>query len=160
METINYNTNSSHTCEKVPEIISLTKDIEGVEKRVVIIESKQVDQDKYTLELRDFRTVQMETNKYLSKVVEQNAKLLDKIEENFDKETLRNKDIMNKLEEKYDKDIKDNTEKIHSLEIFLINENNKQNENSSLFKWNSLTKGLTWIIGIILTCIGLFLKFK
>ena len=158
METINYNTNNNINQEI--EIISLQKDSENVQKRVSIIENKQ---DKYNESLSQtnlFVAEQRKTNEYLGLLLKQNENLIITLQTTYSKEGVETKLLLKEIQQ----DLKDTkletNNKLHTLELAMINENNKQNENSSSFKWNSLTKGLTWIIGIILTCIGLFLKFK
>ena len=139
------NNEQPHICEKIPEIITLQKDVENHTARIVIIENKNDKLGDSITDIRDFRTMQMETNKYLSKVVSQNEILLQRLDSKYDK-----------LEQKYDKDIEDNKQKINSLEIEFINANNLQNATYNADKLNLTFKIIGWSFGA-LTTLALFI---
>lgn len=144
----------NHSCDQIENLAFLKKDVENIKENVTEVKSKQERLEENLLEIRDFRTLQMETNKYLSKVVEQNNKLIEKLDSKYEK-----------IELKYENDVKETKEKIHNLELTIKEEklamqeeNAKQDTAYNKDKVTAMLKALGWTLGVIGTLVGIIWK--
>lgn len=125
------NNQENHLCEKVPEIITLQKDVENIKVNVCEVTNKQNRLEETIVDIRDFISEQKKTNEYLEKVVSQNATFLEKIDS------------------KYEVEINENRNKLHELEMTMLSENTRQDNNYNKEKSILILKVLGWTLGAI-----------